>query len=130
MSKFAFCLLSVKCLLVESYCMNFYCSYLWCDYNKSKLSKIRVAYNNIYCKILGYGRRDSASNMFVSNGIDTFEARLRLSCHRFIKRVNSSNNEIVNCISGNSWVINNYAWKHWDSMLYMKRVTCRIKLVY
>ena len=125
MSKFAFCSLSVKCLLVESYCMNFYCSYLWCDYNKSKLSKIRVAYNNIYRKILGYGRRDSASNMFVSNGIDTFEARLRLSCHRFIKRVNSSNNEIVNCISGNSWVINNYAWKHWDSMLYMKRVTCR-----
>ena len=84
--------------------MTLYCSYLWCDYNKSKLSKIRVVYNNIYRTILGHGRRDSASNMFVSNGIDTFEARLRLSCNRFIERVKSSKNEIVNCISGNSWV--------------------------
>ena len=66
----------------------------------------------------------SASNMFVSNGIDTFAARIRLLCYRFIERVNSSKNEIVNCISGNSWVINKYAWKHWESILYIKRVTC------
>ena len=73
-------------------------------------------------RILGYGRRDSVSNMCVSNGIDTFETRIRLSCHRFIERVNSSKNEIVNCISGNSWIINNYAWKHWETILYKKNV--------
>ena len=102
-----------------------YCSYLWCDINKSKLSKIRVTYNNIYRKILGHGRSDSASNMFVSNGIDTFEARLRLSCHRFTERVKNSKHEIVNCISSNSWIINNYALKHWESLVYIKRVTSR-----
>ena len=71
------------------------------------------------------GRRDSASNMFVSNGIDMFEARLRLSCHRFIEREKSSKNEIVNCISGNSWVKYNYAWEYWESLLFITRVAGR-----
>ena len=78
--------------------MKLYCSYL-------KLFKIRVACNNIYRKILGYGRRDSASNMFLSNGIDTFETRPRLSCHIFIERVNNSQKEIVNCITVGSEII-------------------------
>jgi hypothetical protein len=119
MTKFAHCTLSVKCLLIESYCMNFYCSYLWCDFSKIKLSKIRVAYNNIYRQILGYGRRDSASNMFVTNRIDTFEARMRKAYFRFIQRLNGSSNNIIKCFASNSWIRSNYLWKRWDSTLYI-----------
>ncbi len=119
MTKFAHCTLSVKCLLIESYCMNFYCSYLWCDFSKIKLSKIRVAYNNIYRQILGYGRRDSASSMFVTNRIDTFEARMRKAYFRFIQRLNGSSNNIIKCFASNSWIRSNYLWKRWDSTLYI-----------
>ena len=40
-------------------------------------SMIRVAYNNVYRKILRVSRGASGSGMFVSNDIPTFEAFLR-----------------------------------------------------
>ena len=40
---------------------------------KRLVTYIRVAYNNVYRRILGYSRRDSASNMFVTNRIDNFD---------------------------------------------------------
>ena len=47
--------------LGRSYCGSFYCSYLWTQFNKSTISKIRVAYNDLYRKILHVSRRSSAS---------------------------------------------------------------------
>ncbi len=47
------------------------------------MSKLRVAYNNIYRKVLGYSRRDSSSEMFVSNGMDTFDVRMRKATQSF-----------------------------------------------
>ncbi len=117
-SKFALCSIPVKCHLIESYCLSFYCSYLCCDFIKSSQSKLRVAYNNIYRKILGYGKRDSASSMLVNANIDTFEARMRKSCNNFKQRILNSKNTIVQCITENDWVRQNYLWKHWDSLLY------------
>jgi hypothetical protein len=90
--KFARCSFVVKSRLIETYALNFYCSYLWCNHTKQNIAKIRVAYNNIYRKILGVGMRDSASNMFVSNRIDSFDARYRKSCCGFMNRVHTSTN--------------------------------------
>ena len=36
----------------RSFCGSFYCSHLWTSYKKSSFSKIRVAYNNFYRKLL------------------------------------------------------------------------------
>ena len=117
-SKFAQCSLVVKCYLIESYSLSFYCSYLWSNFNKSSHSKLRVAYNNVYRKVLGYGKRDSASTMFVHAGIDNFETRMRKACKGFQQRVENSENKIVNCITENGWVKTNYIWKRWNSLLY------------
>ena len=54
-------------------CKSFYCPYFWTQYKKTTFSKIRVAYNNVYRKILGVSRRASAG------GIPNFEAFLRKS---------------------------------------------------
>ena len=63
--------------LGRSFCKFLYCSYLWSQYNKSSFSKIRVAYNNLYRKILHVSPCSSASKMFVDNNIPNFEALLR-----------------------------------------------------
>ena len=63
--------------LGRSFCGSFYCSYLWTHYNKASFSKIRVAYNDLYRKILHVSRRSSASAMFVNNNIPTFECLIR-----------------------------------------------------
>ena len=63
-----------------------YCSQIWVNFKKSTYAKLKVAYNNMHRRILGYNRWDSASNMFVSNAIDNFDASLRIDLgNEFIK---------------------------------------------
>ena len=38
--------------LCRSFCTTFYCPYFWTAYKKTTFSKIRVAYNNVYRKLL------------------------------------------------------------------------------
>ena len=90
MSKFKNCTQSVKCLLIESFCLNIYCSYLWWKYSNNNIAKLRVAYTNIYRKLLGYSRRDSASVMFASNRIDSFAAKMCKVVYSFRKRADNS----------------------------------------
>ena len=71
------CSRNVLIELGRSFCGSFYCSYLWTHYNKASFSKIRVAYNDLYRKILHVSRRSSASAMFVNNNIPTFECLIR-----------------------------------------------------
>ena len=121
--KFSRCTIPVKLQLLESYCLNFYCSTVWCNYTKQCMSKLRVAYNNIYRNILGFKRHDSASAMFVNNHIDTFEARFRKTCYIFRQRLYSCKNNIVMCINNNSWVHHHYMWNTWNSLIYKHYIT-------
>ena len=84
--------------LGRSFCDSFYCSYLWTQYNASSFSKFRVAYNDLYRKILHVSRRSSVSEMFVKNNIPNFEALLRNEVYSFTSRFKVSDNVIINCI--------------------------------
>ena len=63
--------------LRRSFCTVFFCPYFWTNYKKTTFSKIRVAYNNVYRKILGVTRRSSVCTMIVTNDIPNFESFLR-----------------------------------------------------
>ena len=67
------CSRNVLIELGRGFCGSFYCSYLWTHYNKASFSKICVAYNDLYRKMLHVSRRSSASAMFVNNNIPMFE---------------------------------------------------------
>ena len=101
----------LKQKLTESYCLNFYCATLWVDYNKKSIAKIRVAYNNIFRKVL-----DSASSRFVTNNIDGFECRMRKMYFIFRERLTSSNNNIIMNVNDNMWIISNYMWRKWTDI--------------
>ena len=58
-------------------------------------NKIRVAYNNVYRKILDVPKRGSASTMFVSNGIPNFKALIRKSIFSFNSRLQTSCNSLI-----------------------------------
>ena len=116
--KFASCSIPVKLQLLESYCCNFYCAALWCDYPKRALQKLKVAYNNIFRKCLGFNFRDSASHMFVNNRLYTFDARIRKSCFSFRGTLLASTNVIIHALNNNFWITNNYMWYKWKTLLY------------
>jgi len=119
LSKFYCCTRTVKVQLLESYCLNFYCSTLWCEYTNHVFHKMKVGYNNVFRKLLGYVRRDSASAMFFNNQIDTFDTRFRKVCYMFRQRVLACSNKIIQCLTSNSWIRHNYMWSKWDNVLYM-----------
>ena len=100
LSKFAQCSIPVKCMLVESFCLNIYCSYLWFNYSKENISKIRVADNNIYRKLLGIAEEIVPVPLY--NRINDFYARFRHSCYGFIRRLKQSTNSLVNTIANNN----------------------------
>ena len=83
-----------------------------------EFSKLRLAYNNIFRNRLGYCRRDSASSMFVSNRIDSFEARIRKSCLKFRERLLASSNTIILTLNDNTWIRSNYIWRKWTNIMY------------
>ena len=70
---FYHCSTDVKIALFCSYCTCFYCPFLWTHYKKSTHSYLRVAFNNVYRRILKLPPRSSASTMCVINNIDIFE---------------------------------------------------------
>ena len=72
------CSIPVLLELCRSFCTVFCCPYFWTNHKKTTLSKIRVAYNNVY-RILDVSRRSSASAMFVTSEIPNFGAFLRKS---------------------------------------------------
>ena len=117
--KFTKCSLEVKLTLFKSYCTSTYCSHLWANYSKASLSKLRVAYNNVYRHLLGYKKRDSASMMLVGNGVDSFPTINRKYVYRFMNRVVSSSNAIVKCLSDNYTVKSSTMWMTWNRIVYV-----------
>ena len=75
--KFNHCTVDGKLLLIKSYCTSFYCGYLWSDYKAKTFGKLRVAFNNVYRRVLGLPTWSSASEMYATHNIENFEALLR-----------------------------------------------------
>ena len=96
--------------LGRRFCGSFYCSYLWTSYKKSSFSKIRVAYNNFYRKLLHVSGRSSASAMFVENNIPNFECLIRRDIYSFTTRLKTSSNTLISAIE-NCWLLKFVIWK-------------------
>ena len=111
------CSIDVKLALFRSYCACFYCPYLWTHYKKSTHSKLRVAFNNVYRRILKLPPRRSASTMYTVNHIDSFEVLVRKRVAGFIERLKDSNNSIIFCID-NSWKMKFDIWDPWIKQLF------------
>ena len=103
------CSIDVKLTLFRSNCACFYCPYLWTHYKKSTHSKLRVAFNNVYRRILKLPPRSSASTMYTVNHIDSFEVLVRKRVAGFIERLKDSNKSIIFCID-NSWKMKFDIW--------------------
>ena len=114
---FNHCTVDVKLLLIKSYCTSFYCGYLWSDYKAKTFSKLRVAFNNVYRRVLGLPTWSSASEMYATHNIENFKALLRKVIYGFIQRLEDSSNVIIQTLT-ESWTICFVDWQSWLSKLY------------
>ena len=111
------CSIDVKLALFRSYCTCFYCPFLWTHYKKSTHSKLRVAFNNVYRRILKLPQRSSASTMYAVNHIDSFEILVRKRVVGFTERLKVSENLIIRCID-NLRKMQFEIWNPWIKLLY------------
>ena len=123
--KFHMCTDKVKIKLFVTYCSQFYCAHLW-KYNKSdkKYNKLRVAYNNVFRFLLCLprdeeGRPCSASNMFVTRKVKSFDEILRNVVFKFQSRLKSSNNELVCSTINKIYHYNSKLSIHWQRLLFV-----------
>ena len=96
--KFGHCTGDVKLTLFKAYCSPLYSAHLWLNYKKASLQKLQVAYNDALRILLKRPRWTSASAPFVSVRVNTLQANLRNLMHRFICRLNDSENQIFSAL--------------------------------
>ena len=90
---FHHCSVDVKLVLFRSYCTCLHCLFL--HYKNYNYNKTRVAFNNVYRRILKLPSRSSASTMYVVNNIDSLEVLRRKQILGFIERLNNSDSTII-----------------------------------
>ena len=115
---FSQCSLAVKVRLFKCYCLVFYCPALWSDFKMYSFDKMRVAFNNVHRKLLGYERRDSASQMFVFNDLCNIESLLRKCIHSFMQRLHSSKNVLIRALFTCFCVRNGAMYRKWVNLLH------------
>jgi len=98
--KFHNCSKDVKLMLCNTFCSNMYCAHLWTNFIQGDLQKLKVAHNNIYRRLLGYSKYDSASMMFVWHGLNNLDVLIRKWTHCFIQRCRRSKNSIIQNVNG------------------------------
>ena len=92
--KFRFCSSGIKNVLFHSYCGTMYTSSLWCKFKKQSLKSVNVAYNNSFRILHHLPSRCSASFMFVSNHIKSFNELTRSSIFSLLRRLQDSENPL------------------------------------
>ena len=86
-------------------------------YKSMAFSKLRVAFNNVYRKILELPKWSSASEIYSMHNIENFEALLQKVIYGFIQWLEDSSNVIIRTLT-KSWTICLVDWQSWLSKLY------------
>ena len=82
-----------------------------------QMQKLRAAYNNAFRRLLHYDMFCSASEMFVSNRINTLDVCLRRVVHNFAQRISNSHNTLI------KHIVNSTACVHSElRMVWVKHV--------
>ena len=117
--KFRFCSNDVKCLLFKTYCYQMYCCSLWSRYRNYSLNRIKVTYNNIMRRVMSLPPWCSASSMFVTLNVYSFQEVLRNSSFGLLNRLESSPNMIISNLRNSDANVRSSFKKECRSRLYV-----------
>lgn len=118
--KFSNCSEGVKLDLFKSYCTQFHASALWCNYSDDDMSKLRVAFNNVFKRLFNIKGYVSFSNIFMNVGLDTVPVLLRKSMFNLRSRLMKSFNVILQAVVKSYFFQNKSSLnRHWNANLYV-----------
>jgi len=88
--KFMYCSDEIKCLLFRSFCYQLYTCALWSRYKKTSLNRLNVCYNQIMRRLIGLPNWHSASAMFATLGVRSFQITQRILSYSLKSRIEGS----------------------------------------
>ena len=113
------CSLEVKLTLFHSYCSPMYGVQLWWNYKKSTLNRLHIAYHNIFKLFIGMSKYESTSLLCTLFDVQCCQSFIRNMVYRFMCRLESSVNYILNDILTSSLRFTSRIRKHWSKLLYV-----------
>ena len=116
--KFNCCSYDVKCMLFKTFCANVYCAQFWYMSSATSIRKLKVSYNNSLRRLMNLPKWNSASEMFVSLNILSFDELLRKTIYGFIQRLRGAENEIISTIVSSSVPLSSKIWGWWQAVLH------------
>ena len=93
--KFTKCSTDVKKCPFRAYCINFYGNALWDNCHVTVMNKFEAAYVKCIKMFFGYGRRDSATGMFFTLRLPTFNTIIHNAKLKFDLSVKGHENLLV-----------------------------------
>ena len=116
--KFGFLQTSVKCDLFKTYCYPMYTCGLWSNFNQATLKRLKVAYNNIMRRLMYVPPWQSASRMFGTQGVRSFDETIRITSFSLLQRVDQCPNDFIECINGSDAARFSCQRLHWHTVLH------------
>ena len=92
--------------------------HLWHSHRASVVKKFIVCFNNAARMFFGYDRFCTASNMFVYERIDNFDAMYRKAVFQFMRRLGQSDNRIVAALFSSDLAYVSSIRKVWSTALH------------
>ena len=117
-SKICLCNICTKIILFQAYCAPMYTSSLWCKFKKYSLKSISDAYNNSLRILLNLASRCSASFVFATNYIKSFNERIRSSIFSLLCRLHQSDNILFINYLHTDIHFKSHMYSYWRSLLY------------
>ena len=117
--KFQYCDDETKCYLFRTFFYQMYTCSLWSRYKKSTISRLRVCYNSIMRRLLGLPPWASASQMFVTLGVRSFQETYRVLIYSLMIRIDSSLNSVISSLSCSDAFLMSTIRKFWREVLYV-----------
>ena len=84
--------------IFKTYCSSLYCASMWFDCTKTALKRLKIAYNNSLLRVMLLPWRNSATEMFVNLGINSFAEMLRIYMFGLRSRVTTSYNQLLSSL--------------------------------
>ena len=116
--NFKSCSDDVKTHLFKTYCTSFYCSHLWCKFTADSLRRIKVAYNRVFRILMNLKHRISISSTFLDYNVHHFDIIMRNAITGFIKRLESSENNLVQAITKSQFYTYSGLFTYWKTVIF------------
>ena len=112
--------LETKIILFNTYCSSMYTVQLWTQYSATAINKLYIAYHNTLKYLVGVNKREHTSPICANLNVRNCQAVIRNLVFKFMSRLTSSKNNIIESICSTSCYYKSPMWKHWHSLLYTR----------